>query len=337
MQIQENISLKAYNTFGIDVSTRYFTEFHRDDDIEEFFSQPGEEQFPLLFLGGGSNVLFSKDFPGTVICVRTRGIFKLMEDKDHVYIRIAAGEVWDDVVKYAVNHNLGGIENLSLIPGLAGAGPIQNIGAYGVELRDVIYSIEVADIRARHFRAFRPQDCEFGYRTSLFKKKGKDRFLVTGLCLRLDKHPVLKLDYGDIRKELEAEGVGEPGISDVRKVIIAIRRRKLPDPAIIGNAGSFFMNPVISPGDYSDLLRENPGIPSYRNGDEIKVPGAWLIEKCGWKGKRIGNAGVHMNQPLVLVNYGSASGREILHLAEAIIASIKDRFGITLETEVNII
>jgi UDP-N-acetylmuramate dehydrogenase len=337
MQILENISLKAYNTFGIDVKSRYFTEICNDADIEGFFSHLKEEHFPLLILGGGSNILFTKDFQGTVACIRTKGIVKLMEDEQHVYLRVAAGEVWDDVVKYAVDNNWGGIENLSLIPGLAGACPIQNIGAYGVELKDVIYSVEAADIVARHFRAFRPADCEFGYRTSLFKKQGRGRLVITNICLKLDKHPVLKLGYGDIRSDLEKAGISHPSISEVRETIISIRRRKLPDPAEIGNAGSFFMNPVITADEHAHLTEQYPNMPSFVSGDAIKIPGAWLLEQCGWKGKRSGDAGVHINQPLVLVNYGSATGQEILALAGEIIASVKKKFGIILEMEVNII
>jgi len=337
MQIRGNISLKPYNTFGIDVKARYFAKLHSDNEMAAFFSSLEPEHLPVLILGGGSNVLFTKDFEGSVACIRSKGIAKLMEDEKHVYLKIAAGEVWDDVVKYAVEHGLGGIENLSLIPGNAGTGPVQNIGAYGVELKDVLYSVEVADVVAQHYRAFRPADCEFGYRTSIFKKQRKDRFVITGLCLKLAKQPVLKLSYGDIGKELEKAGVKEPTISAVRDIIIKIRSSKLPDPAILGNAGSFFMNPVISSDDHARLIEQYHNMPSFRSGDAIKVPGAWLIERCGWKGRRFGDAGVYSDQPLVLVNYGNATGREILSLAENIIDSVKEKFGITLEKEVNVI
>ena len=337
MQILRNISLKAYNTFGIDVKAGYFAELHSGNDIPAFFNGLQEDQMPVLILGGGSNILFTKDFRGTVACIRSKGITKLMEDKDHVYLKVAAGEVWDDVVKYAVEHGLGGIENLSLIPGNAGTAPVQNIGAYGVELKDVIYSVEAADVVSRHYRSFRPADCEFGYRTSLFKKQGSGRLVITSICLKLDKHPVLNLGYGDIRRELAKAGITGPAISEVRETIINIRHNKLPDPAEIGNAGSFFMNPVIIADEYARLIEEYPHMPSFRSGDAIKIPGAWLIERCGWKGKRFGDAGVHGNQPLVLVNYGNATGQEILSLAENIISSVKEKFGITLEKEVNII
>ena len=336
MQVLENISLKPYNTFGIDVKAKYFAELHSDDEIAAFFSGLKPEHLPFLVLGGGSNILFTKDFEGSVACIRNKGINKLIENDTHVFLKVAAGESWDDVVKYAVDHGWGGIENLSLIPGNAGTAPVQNIGAYGVEIKDVLYSVEVADVLARHYRAFRPADCEFGYRTSLFKKQVRNRLVITGICLRLEKNPVLKLDYGDIRKELEKSGVKVPTLSAVREIIIKIRSSKLPDPAVLGNAGSFFMNPVISADDYTRLIREFPNMPSFNSGDMVKVPGAWLIERCGFKGKRSGDAGVHATQPLVLVNHGNASGREILALADDIINSVREKFGITLETEVNV-
>ena len=337
MQILENISLKPYNSFGIDVKARYFTELHSDEDIVAFYGSLRPEHLPILILGGGSNVLFTKDFEGSVACIRSKGIVKLLENETHVFLKIAAGEVWDDVVKYAVEHGLGGIENLSLIPGNAGSAPIQNIGAYGVEIKDVLYSVEVADVIARNYRAFRPADCEMGYRTSIFKKQGKDRFVITSICLKLDKEPVLKLDYGDIRKELDKAGIKEPTISTVRDIIIQIRSSKLPEPSHLGNAGSFFMNPVISADEHARLKEQFPAMPSFSMDGAFKIPAAWLIDQCGFKGKRIGDAGVHVNQPLVLVNYGNASGREILALADDIINSVKKKFGITLETEVNMI
>lgn len=337
MQVLENISLKPYNTFGIDVKARYFAELHSDDEIAAFFSGLQPEHLPFLILGGGSNILFTKDFEGSVACIRNKGINKLIENDTHVFLKVAAGEVWDDVVKYAVEHGWGGIENLSLIPGNAGTAPVQNIGAYGVEIKDVLYSVEVADVLARHYRAFRPADCEFGYRTSLFKQQGRNRLVISGICLRLEKAPVLRLDYGDIRKELQKAEIKNPTISAVRDIIIKIRRSKLPDPAVLGNAGSFFMNPLISADDYARLITEFPNMPSFSSGDSVKVPGAWLIERCGFKGKRYGDAGVHTQQPLVLVNYGNASGQEILALADDIINSVKEKFGITLQTEVNVI
>jgi len=337
MQILENISLKPCNSFGIDVKARYFTELHSDEDIVAFYSSLKPEHLPILILGGGSNVLFTKDFEGSVACIRSKGIVKLLENDNHVFLKIAAGEVWDDVVKYAVERGLGGIENLSLIPGNAGSAPIQNIGAYGVELKDVLYSVEVADVIAQNYRAFRPADCEMGYRTSIFKKHGKNRFIITSICLKLDKEPVLKLDYGDIRKELDKAGIKEPTLSAVRDIIIKIRSSKLPDPGQLGNAGSFFMNPVITADEYARLKEQFPAMPSFSMDGAFKIPGAWLIEQCGFKGKRFGDAGVHVNQPLVLVNYGSATGGDILKLAEKIIKSVKKKFGILLEKEVNIV
>lgn len=337
MQILGNISLKPYNSFGIDVKARFFTELHSDEDIVAFYSSLKPEHLPVLILGGGSNVLFTRDFEGSVACIRSKGIVKLLENETHVFLKIAAGEVWDDVVKYAVEHGLGGIENLSLIPGNAGSAPIQNIGAYGVEIKDVLYSVEVADVIARNYRAFRPADCEMGYRSSIFKKQGKDRFVITSICLKLDKEPVLKLDYGDIRKELDRAGIKEPTLSEVRDIIIRIRSSKLPDPSELGNAGSFFMNPLITADEHARVKGHFPSLPSFSMDGAFKIPAAWLIEQCGFKGKRFGDAGVHVNQPLVLVNYGSATGADILELAEKIILSVKEKFGITLEKEVNVI
>jgi UDP-N-acetylmuramate dehydrogenase len=286
MQILTNISLKPYNTFGMDVSARYFAELLSDDDIVAFFSSLGPEHMPVFILGGGSNVLFTKDFEGSVALMRNKGIVKLMENEKHVFLKIAAGETWDDVVKYAVDQGLGGIENLSLIPGTAGSAPIQNIGAYGVELKDVLYSLEAADVIAQNFRAFRPADCELGYRTSIFKTRGRDRFVITGICLKLDKEPALKLGYGDIRKELEKAGITTPTLSAVREIIIKIRSSKLPDPALLGNAGSFFMNPLMTADEHGRLKELYPAMPSFSSGDGFKIPAAWLIEQCGFKGKR---------------------------------------------------
>jgi len=333
----ENISLKPYHTFGMEVKARYFAELGSDQDIATFYNSLTPDQFPVLILGRGSNVLFMEDYPGTVGCIRSKGIVTLMEDDYHTYLKVAAGELWDDVVKYAVDHGLGGIENLSYIPGTAGAAPVQNIGAYGVEVKDVIYSVEVADIAARHYRAFRPADCQFGYRTSLFKTQGKDRLVITSICLKLDKIPVLKPGYGDIHIELANNRVNNPSIADVRDAVINIRSRKLPDPSITGNAGSFFKNPVISIDQHADLKSRHPDVVSFVQGQRYKVAGACMIEQCGWNGLRAGDAGVHPHQPLVLVNYGNASGEDIRALSQIIRQSVSDRFGIDLEVEVNII
>lgn len=337
LKILENISLRGYNTFGIEVKARFFTELRSDLDITSFYSSLDLYHLPVLVLGGGSNVLFTRDFPGTVACIRSRGIVKLMEDEGHVYLRVAAGEVWDDVVKYAVEHGLGGIENLSLIPGTMGAAPVQNIGAYGVEIGDVIYSVEVADIVERTHRSFRPADCAFGYRTSIFKTTAKDRLVITGVCLKLDKSPRLRLGYGDIQQELDRAGRQSPTLADVRETIIGIRRRKIPDPAVTGNAGSFFKNPIVTTeavdrlkGDYSDIV-------AHPFADRYKLSAAWLIDHAGWKGRRVGDAGVHPVQPLILVNHGRATGLEVFQLATEIMASVRAQFGVQLEVEVNII
>jgi UDP-N-acetylmuramate dehydrogenase len=337
MQILRNISLRPYNTFGIDVKAEYFAELASDAEVAQFYTSLKPEMLPVLVLGYGSNILFTKDYTGTVAVIRSKGIQKLLENETHVFLKVAAGEVWDDVVKYAVENKLGGIENLSGIPGSAGAAPVQNIGAYGVEIRDALWAVEAADVVARHYRAFRPADCEFGYRTSLFKTKGRDRIVITGITLRLAKTPALRLDYGDIRRELEKEGVTEPTVADVRRVVLKIRCSKLPEPSVLGNAGSFFTNPLLT-ADEADRLKEQfPSMPSFSSGEKFKVPAAWLIEQCGWKGKRFGYAGVHENQPLVLVNHGNASGADILKLSAMIVKSVEEKFGITLTPEVGII
>lgn len=337
MHLLENISLKPYNTFGMDVTARWFTEIKSDHDLTAFYSAIRLDQLPVLLVGGGSNLLFTRDYPGTVALIRSKGMVKLMEDDHHLFLKVAAGEVWDDVVKHAVDNGWGGIENLSLIPGTMGAAPVQNIGAYGVEIRDVIYSVEVADIAARNFRSFRPDDCQFGYRTSIFKTIGRDRLVITSVCLKLEKQPRLRLDYGDIQRELEQHGISSPTLADVRNLICDIRRRKLPDPLITGNAGSFFKNPVVTSSKLAELQQRFPSIKSFPHEGEYKLAAAWLIEQCGWKGVRRGDAGVHPGQPLVLVNHGTASGQEIVALAEEIAASVAERFDVTLEREVNVI
>lgn len=321
----------------MDVTAHWFAELTSDRDIADFFSTIGLGQLPVLIIGGGSNILFTRDFPGTIACIRSKGIVKLMENEHHIFLKIAAGEIWDDVVAYTVAHGWGGIENLSLIPGSIGAAPVQNIGAYGVEIKDVIYSVEVADIVARHYRSFRPVDCEFGYRSSIFKKQGKERLVITSVCLKLDKNPALKLDFGDIRKEMEKAGISDPTLSDVREVVIRIRRSKLPDPSETGNAGSFFKNPVVAAQQLEELRTAHPGIIAFPHNEQFKLSAAWLIDQCGFKGKRIGDAGVHPKQPLVLVNYGAATGKEILELADAVADSVQIKFGITLEKEVNVV
>jgi UDP-N-acetylmuramate dehydrogenase len=336
MIIQENISLKPYNTFGIDVQTRFFIELFTEEDVFSFLSTARDFPKPFLFIGGGSNMLFTKDFPGTVVRICTKGVEVVKENDDFVLIKAASGENWDGFVEYCVGKGWGGLENLSLIPGNVGTGPIQNIGAYGVELKDVFVDLEAIHFETLAKVVFTKGECEFGYRDSIFKRKWKGKYFILHVRFRLSKHPELKLDYSAIREELQLMNRPDPSISDIRDAVCRIRERKLPDPGKIGNAGSFFKNPVISERQFTVLKERYPGMVNFMQNDGYKIAAAWLIERCGWKGKRFGDAGVHGNQPLVLVNYGSANGKEILHLANQIIDSVFKEFGIRLEPEVNI-
>jgi len=336
MQYLEDISLKPYNTFGIDVKARFFAEALEEEDIIRLATNLREEYHPLLLLGGGSNILFTGDFQGTILRISTKGINVIKEDDNTIWVKACAGENWDDLVKYTVEKGWGGLENLSAIPGNTGTSPVQNIGAYGVEIKDTLYELEVWDLETKSKRIFSNGECEFGYRDSIFKSKLKGRFIILNLTFQLAKKPVLSLDYGNIREELRQVNINNPTIANVREAICSIRSRKLPDPKLLGNAGSFFKNPVFLPEEYEKLQQSFPGIVSFPQDGKMKLAAAWMIEQSGWKGKRIGNAGVHDTQPLVLVNYGNATGKEILNLGNAIKKSVVDKFGVVLETEVNV-
>jgi UDP-N-acetylmuramate dehydrogenase len=291
---------------------------------------------PFCVLGGGSNVLITAPVKGTVILNRIKGINAIGENSDSVTVRVGAGEVWHDLVLYATENGLGGIENLALIPGTVGATPIQNIGAYGVEVKDTIESVEIWDWERGEAGAFSNADCRFGYRDSIFKHELKGRVVITAVSFRLSKRPVLHTDYGAIRHELAAMGL-EPSVQSIAQAVINIRGSKLPDPAVIGNAGSFFKNPTISAEAFDQLRGRFPAIPSYPAGDGlVKVPAGWLIEQCGWKGYRSGNVGMHAKQALVLVNYGAAVGGEVWELSGKVLQSVLDTFGIELEREVQV-
>lgn len=291
---------------------------------------------PIHVLGGGSNVLLKAPVKGTVILNRIKGITVVQEDANHVWLRVGAGEVWHDLVLHAIGNSLGGIENLALIPGTVGAAPIQNIGAYGVEVKDTITEVEGWDCLEQRFTSFSNEDCRFGYRDSVFKGLFKGRIAITAVTFRLHKTPQLHTEYGAIRDELTAMGT-TPSVQSIAQAVINIRRSKLPDPAEIGNAGSFFKNPTISASAYQALKEKHPMIPSYPAGPGmVKVPAGWLIESCGWKGKRQGDTGVHARQALVLVNYGRATGTEVWALSEAVLQSVKQTFGIELEREVQV-
>lgn len=335
MEIKEKKSLKRFNTFAIDVWAKYFTEINHIDELQEIYADRKFENEPKLLIGGGSNVLFTQDFSGLVIKNRLKGIDVIKEDGDFIYLKCGAGEVWHDVVMFCVENGFGGIENLSLIPGCCGAAPIQNIGAYGVEIKDVLEDVEVYMIHERVTHVFKNADCQFGYRESIFKKHLKHKSVVLSITLKLSKRHYLNTGYGQIETELNNRGIKEPTIKDISDVVISIRQSKLPDPSKIGNAGSFFKNPVVSKGIFEQLGVQYGGIPGYQVADNVKVPAGWLIEKAGWKGKNFGNYGVHKNQALVLVNHGGAKGNDIFELSEKIIEDIKAKFGIELEREVN--
>lgn len=336
--IQENISLLSFNTFGIDAKARYFTTINTLDEAVSLFETSLFKQ-KHLFLGGGSNILFTRDFDGLVCKVNLKGIEKVVEHREGLTIKVSAGEQWHQVVRYCVEQDWGGIENLSLIPGTTGASPIQNIGAYGLEIKDVIHSVEALDIETGELKVFDAPSCQFGYRESIFKLDLKNKFLIVSVSLNLTKHHHnLTLGYEALHNELIKKGIVHPSVRDISDTVMDIRQQKLPNPALIGNAGSFFKNPIIDLKSWENLKKNFPSIPGYPEaGNKIKVPAAWLIEQCGWKGKTVGPVGVHKNQALVLVNYGQGCGEDILRLAMDIIASVKEKFDIPLQPEVNII
>jgi len=332
--ITENVSLKDYNTFGIDVKARWLSSFDSQDALPEMLeARPG----PLLILGGGSNILLTRDFDGLVLRNGIKGIGVVREDAQYVYVRVGAGENWHGFVQYALQRGWAGVENLSLIPGNVGAAPMQNIGAYGVELKEVFYELSAYHLEEKKVYTFSLNDCEFGYRESVFKRRYKGQFVILDVTFRLYKVPRLHTEYGAIREELEKMGVGELTIQAVAEAVVRIRRSKLPDPAEIGNAGSFFKNPTVTALKFEELRGAFPDIVGYPGPSGVKLAAGWLIEQCGWKGYRKGDAGCHDRQALVLVNYGHAGGREIYDLSEEILQSVKVKFGVELEREVNII
>ncbi len=336
MTLEQNTALLPYNTFGIDARAAFFAEVQSVDDLRQVLrvARP-----PLLVLGGGSNMLFTRDWPGTVIRNNIRGIEVVRRFKTRAWVRIGSGENWNGLVQWAVDQNLGGIENLSLIPGSVGAAPVQNIGAYGVELKDVFVGLEAVELATGKRRYFSRQACRFGYRDSIFKQTEKGRYCITSVTLSLttEKHRI-NTSYGDIAKTLSEAGIVRPTIADVREAVIRIRTAKLPDPARIGNCGSFFKNPTVSRTALEKIREKHPAIPHYdQPNGTAKIPAGWLIEQCGWKGKRVGNTGCYEKQALVLVNHGGATGAEVQALAHAIIKSVEEKFGVPLEAEVNML
>ncbi len=333
---QKNISLKPYNTFGIDAYAESFVTVNSIHQLQEIIDKHKD----VFILSGGSNILITNNISIPVIHLDLKGKFVTeKEDQNLVYVKALAGENWHEFVLWTLENNFGGLENLSLIPGNVGTSPMQNIGAYGVEIKDVFYELEALEISTGKIKIFKKDKCKFGYRESVFKNIHKGKFIITSVTFQLTKeNHQLNTNYGAIQTELEKHQITEPNIIDVSNAIIAIRKSKLPDPKDIGNSGSFFKNPVISVDQFKDLEKEYPKMPYYKISDSlIKIPAGWLIEQCGFKGKRFGEAGVHKNQALVLVNYGDATGKEILDLAKKILQTVSNKFGIDLEIEVNII
>ncbi|MCU0436578.1 MAG: UDP-N-acetylmuramate dehydrogenase [Raineya sp.] len=337
MLVNQNISLKPYHTFGIDVKTKYFVEVHHIKEIEEALAFQKQNHLELLILGGGSNLLFTKDFDGIVMKIALKGIAKIKEDEDFVWVKAAAGENWHEFVLFCIENGWGGVENLSLIPGTVGAAPMQNIGAYGVEIKEIFDYLEAYHLQSNEIQCFTNKQCKFGYRESIFKNEVKGQYLITSVVFKLSKKHTLNISYGDIQQILTKNNE-EPSINNISQAVIEIRSSKLPNPKEIGNAGSFFKNPFVEKIHFEKLKSLYPQMPVYPVNEElVKVPAGWLIEQCGWKGYKNGDAGVHAKQALVLVNYGSATGKEIRDLSEEIKHSVLKKFGIALHTEVNIV
>ena len=338
MNILHDYSLLAHNTFGIDARCQTFVEYASTGEAAEVVRLLEGKGEPLLIIGGGSNLLLTKDYDGVVIHSVIKGMEVVSETDDVVLLRVGSGEVWDDVVAACVAKGWHGAENLSLIPGEVGASAVQNIGAYGAEAADLIDRVEAVRLCDGESVVFTNADCQYGYRQSRFKHEWKNQYLVTYVTYRLKKHFEPKLDYGNIRVELECRGIAEPTAQELRQVIIDIRQEKLPDPQVEGNAGSFFMNPIVDREKYESLLGQYPQMPHYHI-DEAheKIPAGWLIDQCGWKGKSLGRAGVHSKQALVLVNRGGATGADIVRLCETVRQDVKRKFDIQIEPEVNII
>ncbi len=338
MIIKENFSLKNYNTFGINSLTQKFISFKSEIEIQEYLSNHDLSKGKLLILGGGSNILFSQNFNGTIIKSEINGINELERNSKNIFLEIGSGVVWDDLVKFAIENNYGGIENLSMIPGTVGAAPIQNIGAYGVELEEVFYKLEGIDLFTNKKLIFEKDECKFGYRDSIFKHDYKNKFLITKVILKLNLIHKLKTNYRAIQEEIKDIDQSKLGIKLLSEIIIKIRSSKLPDPNKIGNAGSFFKNPVINKSQFEKLKSKHKDLVFFEvDENQYKIPAGWLIEKIGFKGKRFGNVGVHKYQALVLVNYGNAKGSEILKLVNIIKEKIKNNFNLELECEVNIV
>lgn len=338
MTISSNISLKPYNTFGISASAKYFTSVNSIEEIQELISTELYKTNSRLILGGGSNLLLTKDVNALVIKNNLKGIEVVKETPEYVFVKCAAGEVWHEFVMWCIANNYAGLENLSLIPGCTGASPMQNIGAYGVEIKDSFYELEAIHTITGERKIFTKNECEFGYRESVFKRKYKDQFIITSVIYQLNKKPIFHVEYGAIKQELDNMKVSELSIKAISQAVINIRSSKLPNPKDIGNAGSFFKNPEVTPATYERLKHEFPTLVAYPlENNNYKLAAGWLIEQSGLKGYRTGDAGVHKLQALVLVNYGNAKGKEIYDLSTHVLETVKQKFGVDLEREVNII
>jgi len=337
MTIQNNFSLKKYNTFGIEAKAKQFVAVHSVDELKTILQENQNQK--KFILGGGSNMLLTQDINALVIHIDLKGKKIIKEDDDFVWVKSMAGENWHEFVLWTIDQNYGGLENMSLIPGNVGTTPVQNIGAYGTEIKDTFVSCDAMKIDTQKMKTFSKEECKFGYRESIFKQEVKDQFIITSVVFKLTKrNHKINTSYGDITKELEKQNVITPTLKDVSNAVIAIRQSKLPDPKELGNSGSFFKNPIISKSDFDKIHALHPEMPHYVVSEtEVKVPAGWLIEKTGFKGKRFGDAGIHKNQALVLVNYGNATGQEILNVSKDIQATILKEFGIAIEAEVNVI
>ncbi len=337
MNIQESISLKPFTTFGIDQKAKYFTRVGTLSELKAALLAAKEKQLPVFILGGGSNILLTRDIDALVIKLEIKGINLVKEEGDQLFVEVGAGEMWHELVLHSIAQDWAGLENLSLIPGTVGASPMQNIGAYGVEIKDVFDSLQAMHRETLEMHSFDAEACQFGYRESIFKQTLKDQYVITSVTFRLSKTPKFHLEYVAIREVLAANGIEQPSIRAISDAVIQIRQSKLPDPKEIGNAGSFFKNPTISNTQFEALKAAYPSIPGYPSAEGVKVAAGWLIEQAGWKGKRMGDVGVHTKQALVLVNYGGGSGKELKNLSEQIQASVFEKFGIHLQPEVNFI
>jgi UDP-N-acetylmuramate dehydrogenase len=337
MQIQDNFSLKKYNTFGIEAKAKQFVAVHSVEDLKEVLHKKSNDK--KFILGGGSNMLLTQDIDALVIHVDLKGTKVVKEDDDFAWVESMAGENWHEFVLWTIDQNFGGLENMSLIPGNVGTTPVQNIGAYGTEIKDTFVSCEAVKIDNQETKTFTKDECNFGYRESIFKHEVKDQFVITSVVFKLTKcNHKINISYGDITKELENQNVTIPTLKDVSNAVIAIRKSKLPDPKELGNSGSFFKNPIISKEEFDKIHVLHPEMPHYTITETtVKVPAGWLIERAGFKGKRFGDAGIHKNQALVLVNYGNATGQEILAVSKDVQATVLREFGIAIEAEVNVI